>query len=105
MLNEHRADRRSLLKTGALAGAALVAGASGASALSSPRPTTGDIAILRLLAAAELGEADLWQQYAELGGVSPGTQNPYQLALQQLDSDGSQYISSKASTSTATPNF
>jgi Ferritin-like domain len=90
----HQADRRSLLKSGALASAALAAGASGAFATSSPHPTKGDIAILRLLAAAELIEADLWQQYAELGGVSAGTQNPYQLALQNLDSDGSQYISS-----------
>ena len=54
----------------------------------------GDVAILRLLAAAELIEADLWQQYAELGGVTEGTQNPYQLALQNLDGDGSQYITS-----------
>jgi hypothetical protein len=29
----------------------------------------GDIAILRLLAAVELIESDLWLQYAELGGV------------------------------------
>jgi Ferritin-like domain len=57
-------------------------------------PSGGDVAILQLLAAVELIEADLWQQYAELGGVSEGTQNPYQLALQNLDSDGSQYISS-----------
>lgn len=56
--------------------------------------TRGDGAILKLLAAAETIEADLWQQYAELGGVSTGTQNAYQLALQNLDSDGSQYISS-----------
>jgi len=54
----------------------------------------GDVAILKLLAAAELIEADLWQQYAELGGVSNGVQNPYQLAFQNLDGDGSQYISS-----------
>src|SRR5436190_9971588 len=31
--------------------------------------TAGDEAILRLLAAAELIEADLWQQYNELGGI------------------------------------
>ncbi len=56
--------------------------------------TDGDIAILRFVAAAELIEADLWTQYAELGGVTGGTQNPYQLALQNLDGDGSQYITS-----------
>jgi hypothetical protein len=54
----------------------------------------GDAAILRFLAAAELIESDLWQQYAELGGVTEGTQNNYQLAFQFLDGDGSQYITS-----------
>ena len=54
----------------------------------------GDAAILRFLAAAELTESDLWQQYAELGGVTEGTQNNYQLASQFLDGDGSQYITS-----------
>jgi hypothetical protein len=56
--------------------------------------TKGDVAILQFLAAAELIEADLWQQYAELGGVTQGQQNPYQVALQNLDGDGSQYITS-----------
>jgi hypothetical protein len=54
----------------------------------------GDVAILRLLAAAEIIEADLWQQYAELGGVNDSTPNNYQLALQFLDDDGPQYITS-----------
>jgi len=31
--------------------------------------TRGDVAILQLLAAAELIETDLWKQYNELGGV------------------------------------
>ena len=51
----------------------------------------GDVAILRFLAAAELIESDLWQQYNELGGVNGG--NPaYMLALQNLDGDMPQYI-------------
>ena len=54
----------------------------------------GDIAILRFLAAAELIETDLWQQYAELGGITPGSPNPYQAALQNLDGDAEQYITS-----------
>jgi hypothetical protein len=90
------ARRRAFLKGAGIAGAAF-----SASALLPPYSkaftgirSRGDVAILRLLAAAELIEADLWQQYAELGGVSAGPQNPYQLALQNLDSDGSQYISS-----------
>jgi hypothetical protein len=50
-----------------------------------------DADILRLLAAAELIESDLWSQYAELGGVNGG--NPaYMAALSNLDSDMLQYI-------------
>ncbi len=92
--------RRAFLKSAGMAGAALSASALLTSrgnafrGIGSKRPNRGDVAILRLLAAAELIEADLWQQYAELGGVSTGEQNTYQLALQNLDSDGSQYISS-----------
>jgi hypothetical protein len=65
--------------------------------------TRGDIAILKLLAAIELIEADLWTQYAELGGIGNNqpievnqneTLNPYQTALSNLDSDGPQYITS-----------
>ena len=82
----------------AIAGAGLLAtDAPSASAQQSERNeplTRGDVAILRFLAAAELIESDLWNQYAELGGVTDGTQNNYQLALQYLDGDGSQYIAS-----------
>jgi hypothetical protein len=106
-------NRRSFLKNTLAAGAAV----AGASALSSRnllaqrrvgfgggRLNRGDVAILKFLAAAELIEADLWQQYAELGGLTPGQQpvetapftpmNGYQAALMNLDSDGPQYISS-----------
>src|SRR5271170_215481 len=93
--------RRSFLKgmgmTGvALSAAALLTGGTEAQAEESPSKTLtpGDAAILRFLAAAELIETDLWQQYAELGGVTPGKQNPYQRAFQRLDGDGSQYITS-----------
>ena len=56
------------------------------------RLSKGDAAILRFLAAAELIESDLWQQYNELGGVHGG--NPsYIAALQNLDGDMPQYIS------------
>jgi hypothetical protein len=91
-------NRRSFLRGALATGAAVVGstaiGGNKALAQTSSQLTKGDAAILRLLAAAELIEADLWQQYAELGGVTQGTQNNYQLALQFLDSDGSQYISS-----------
>src|SRR6476646_5366885 len=58
----------------------------------------GDAAILRFLAAAEIIEADLWQQYNELAGIQDsevpgGTGSPaYTAAVQVLDSDTDQYI-------------
>jgi hypothetical protein len=89
--NPPASRRRSLLKGLAIAGSVVSAATmrpSISKAEQSQPPTPGDIAVLSLLAAAELIEADLWQQYAELGGVTTGTQSPYQLALQNLDPDG-----------------
>jgi hypothetical protein len=60
--------------------------------------TRGDAAILRFLAAAELLETDMWQQYNELGGIPDsevpgGTGNSaYTEAIAQLDEDMAQYI-------------
>ena len=62
--------------------------------------TKGDVAILRFLAAAEILETDLWQQYNELGGIQdsevPGGSgtlgDAYGKALRNLDGDMSQYI-------------
>ena len=60
--------------------------------------TKGDVAILRFLAAAEILETDLWQQYNELGGIQDsevpgGSGNAvYTKALSVLDADMSQYI-------------
>ena len=56
--------------------------------------TKGDVAILRLLAAAEIIETDLWQQYNELGGIGAtgSISQPYITALQVLDGDMPQYI-------------
>ncbi len=103
-------DRRSFMKSGLLAGGAAAVGAgllangTPARAQERGRLNPGDAAILRFLAAAELIEADLWTQYAELGGignnppieVAPPSQpmNTYQIALSNLDSDGPQYITS-----------
>src|SRR5277367_2630584 len=105
-------NRRSLLKTGAFAGGAIAIGAglmsSDARAFDrdgdSDRLTPGDAAILRFALVAELIEADLWTQYAELVGFTPGDlpletlqtnpSNSYQNAFLQLDGDGPQYISS-----------
>jgi hypothetical protein len=60
--------------------------------------TQGDVDILRFLAAAEILETDLWQQYNELAGiqdkeVSGGTGNQaFTDALAVLDDDMPQYI-------------
>ncbi len=104
-------DRRSFMKSGLLAGGAAAVGAgllangTPARAQERGRLNPGDVAILRFLAAAELIESDLWQQYAELGGignnqpieVNPNPNPPlnnYQVALSNLDGDGPQYITS-----------
>jgi hypothetical protein len=101
-------NRRSFMFKGAAAGA----GAIGAGRLLADPPlasahghhatpghlTKGDVAILQFLAAAELLETDLWQQYNELGGIQDsevpgGSGNPaYTAALAVLDEDMDQYI-------------
>lgn len=63
------------------------------------RLSRGDSALLQAALTIELIEADLWQQYNELGGAvdhndQPNTGNPaYIAALQNLDGDMPQYIS------------
>ena len=96
--------RRSFLKGLGMTGAALSAGSLLATAgeaserSSSSITTVGDVAILRFLAAAEILETDLWQQYNELGGIQDnevpgGSGSPaYAAAIAFLDSDMAQYI-------------
>jgi hypothetical protein len=118
------ANRRSFLKGGtAVAGAATLGAALLPDRLvafdddDDRAPVTrGDIAILTFLSAVEQVEADLWLQYAELGGVTTnpavtggeglagnnlkfngklvntGVATNYVLALQVLDTDMPQYI-------------
>jgi Ferritin-like domain len=110
-------NRRAFLKKGmAAAGVATVGSGAGLLIGGAPafahdddddqngRLTRGDAAILRFLQALETIEADLWRQYAELGGatnqgVSPidlpfatGQAGLYVTALEQLDMDMPQYI-------------
>ena len=95
-----KADRRSFLRTSALAGSALVASTSLplARGAGSTAITQGDINILRLFAALEILETDFWQQYNELGGVQDkevpgGSGNPaYTEALNNLDEDMFIYV-------------
>ena len=121
--NRQGTNRRSFLKKGVVAGAATV----GVGLLSKDLPafaqnqqggslTSGDAAILRFLQALETIEADLWRQYAELGGATASGPSPtagvspidlkdqngnpvvtglaplYVTGLQQLDGDMPQYI-------------
>ena len=105
----HLLNRRSFMLKGATVGAgSVVAGgllADPAVAHSHhdhdhgrERLTKGDVAILQFLAAAELLEADLWQQYNELGGIQdsevPGGSGSaaYTEAINVLDEDMDQYI-------------
>src|SRR5258706_16002655 len=98
-------SRRSFLRKGlAVAGA----GAMGTGLFAGSLPAfaevksggldDGDAAILRFLAAAEILETDLWQQYNELGGIQDGevpggSGSPaYTKALKVLDGDMDQYI-------------
>jgi hypothetical protein len=94
----NRLARRSFLRRLGLGAALLMPGAAllsrsgkALAANGSQTLTSGDVAILQLLAAAELIEADLWQQYNELGGVDAPTSG-YTAALQILDGDQPQYI-------------
>jgi hypothetical protein len=89
--------RRSFLKGLGIVGATLSAGTllgtegNAQATRSTGKLSKGDAALLRFAAAVELIEADLWQQYNELGGVQGG--NPaYIAALSNLDGDMPQYI-------------
>ena len=66
-------NRRSFLVKGAAVGAGAIVAARGladpSSASAGGQITKGDVAILQFLAAAELLEADLWEQYNELAGI------------------------------------
>ena len=102
----HRLARRSFLRSLGLGAALLAPGAAffssnhelladmgvgkgqGNNNNSGKSLDKGDVAILQFLAAAELLETDLWQQYTELATGNPAYQN----ALEQLDEDMPQYV-------------
>lgn len=102
-------NRRSFVKSGVTAAGAATLGAtvlgSASSLLADAGPedhsghlSSGDAALLRFAAAAEILETDFWVQYNELGGVQDsevpgGSGNPaYTEALSVLDGDMAQYI-------------
>jgi hypothetical protein len=85
--------RKLLTRSGAVGAAAAVGLVSDAVVSAAPaiaadptidaEVTPRDVAILKFLAAAELIETDLWQQYAELAQGNPG----FAEALEQIDDD------------------
>ena len=88
-----KVGRRFFMKSLALGGASLLpVGASLASPEAKPQDlgsiTRGDAAILRFLAAAEILETDLWQQYTEFANLD----GPYADALETIDDDMPSYI-------------
>jgi hypothetical protein len=127
-------SRRSFLKRGALAagiasaatlGSGLVKGVSALAQDQNSRLSEGDAAILRFLAAAEILESDLWEQYWELSAtpdtVNSGFASPnpatgtkpvptggnaqYTAALQILDGDMPQYINDNTDDEFSHANF
>jgi hypothetical protein len=93
-------SRRSLLVKGAAVGAGtLGAGrllADASPAFASGGLTKGDAAILRFLAAAEIIETDLWQQYNELAGIQDrevpgGSGNPAYTACREQRNEKCRY--------------
>jgi len=86
---KHPTNRRAFLANGMVAAGAVTMGASllpGTSAAfsgdeDSAPITKGDIAILTFLSALEQVEADLWIQYAELGGATNQGKSPIDLEL------------------------
>ena len=94
-LNRRSFAKKSLMAAGA---AAMAPSLLTETAFASGTLSTGDAALLRFAAAAEILESDFWVQYNELGGIPDsevpgGTGNKFFTAkLKNLDSDFPQYI-------------
>jgi hypothetical protein len=90
---DSKMNRRTFFKSTALAGAAVVIPAALADRhrdhdRDRDHDDARDTAILRFLAAAELLETDLWQQYTELANGNPA----FNAALSVIDGDMAPYI-------------
>src|SRR5260370_14643536 len=95
--------RRECLRSG-LAAPAVIGASMAANSISTAAfaeddgPTVGDISILRFLAALEILETDLWEQYNELGGIKDQEEpagrgnKAYSELPAKIDGDMSQYI-------------
>ncbi len=96
--NERASSRRSFIKGAGLGVLGATVLSSAPEAFGKGTLTTGDAAILRFLAAAEILETDLWQQYNELCGIQDGEvpggsgNKQFTNALKVLDGDMDQYV-------------
>src|SRR5580765_2291297 len=86
--DQGKVARRSFMKSLALGGASLLparfaAADEGDNHRGIGTIANGDAAILRFLAAAEILETDLWQQYTEFADMD----GPYSDALENIDDD------------------
>jgi len=102
----HKIGRRSFMKNLALGGvslvpisAALADDGRDQSRLGSI--TNSDAAILRFLAAAEILETDLWEQYSEFADVD----SPYTDAIEAIDDDMPTYIDQNTNDEFSHQNF
>src|SRR2546426_1160476 len=107
-------SRRSFLGKSLAVGAGTIGAgllASTRTAKASVALTSGDAAMLRFAAAAEILETDFWVQYNELGGVQDnevpgGTGNRrYTGAIEVLDEDMPTYIHDNTDADTTDRNF
>jgi hypothetical protein len=80
--------RLGLAGVAAVPGSALLMSQAAAHERGNSRLSRGDVSVLRFLAAAELIETDLWQQYTELALGNEA----FQLALEVLDGDMPTYV-------------
>src|SRR6202047_3294988 len=103
--------RRSFLHGIGIAGAAVLPAGKLFAQEKGRSLSKSDAALLRFAAAIEFVEADLWQQYNELGGQVDHNDNPnpgntdYIAALQNLDGDMPQYISDNTDDEISHRNF
>jgi hypothetical protein len=88
VVEQARLSRRHFLRGARMAAAGIGLMGSLPAVGQSIRLTPGDAAVLRFLAAAELLEDDLWQQYCELAVSNPG----FNEALRSIDPSLVRYI-------------
>ena len=104
--DDRKIGRRSFVKSLALGGASFLPVGAALAGPAAKRQglgsiTESDAAILRFLAAAEILETDLWQQYTEFANLD----SPYGDALEAIDNDMPPYIEQNTADEFSHQNF